>query len=78
MPRFLDTSTGEFRWIADASTVTYAILSHTWRHEEDGGEQTFDEIRKLWKRVRKARAEFLKGEPPSKCSLEYVSVHLVH
>ncbi|EIW61109.1 HET-domain-containing protein, partial [Trametes versicolor FP-101664 SS1] len=63
MPRFLDTSTGEFRWIADASTVTYAILSHTWRPEEDGGEQTFDETNKLRRRMRKARAEF-KGESP--------------
>lgn len=59
--------------------MTYAILSHTWRPEEDGGEQTFAQMRKLWRRMRKARVEF-KGELPSKFSLEYDSVplRLVH
>lgn len=51
MPRFLDTSTGKFIWIADPSTVIYAILSHTWRTDDEGGEQTYDDVRKLWKRV---------------------------
>ncbi|OJT14791.1 Vegetative incompatibility protein HET-E-1 [Trametes pubescens] len=60
MPRFLDTSTGDFCWVADPSTVTYAILSHTWRSEAEGGEQTYDEVRKLWKRMRKAG---LSGKP---------------
>ncbi|KAI0357652.1 HET-domain-containing protein [Trametes cingulata] len=40
MPRFLDTSTGQFRFIHDAATVRYAILSHTWRSPEEGGEHT--------------------------------------
>lgn len=55
MPRFLDTTTGEFRWIADPSKVVYAILSHTWRSQDEGGEQTYDQVRKIWKRMRKYR-----------------------
>ncbi|OJT03833.1 Vegetative incompatibility protein HET-E-1 [Trametes pubescens] len=55
MPRFLDTATGEFRWIADPSNAVYAILSHTWRSEEEGGEQTYNQVRKIWKRMRKSR-----------------------
>ncbi|KAH9848565.1 heterokaryon incompatibility protein-domain-containing protein [Lenzites betulinus] len=47
MPRFLHTYTGKFVWIADIGANPYAILSHTWRSEEDGGEQTYDELVKL-------------------------------
>ncbi len=43
MPRFLNTSTGEFVWIVDPSKERYAILSHTW----DDIEQTYDYIRNL-------------------------------
>lgn len=47
MPRFLDTFTGRFVWIHDAGTVPYAILSHTWRTEEEGGEQTYGDVCRL-------------------------------
>lgn len=47
MPRFLDTSTGEFEWHNDPRHVAYAILSHTWRSPEDGGEQSYDEVQAL-------------------------------
>ncbi|KAI0823774.1 hypothetical protein BC628DRAFT_478124 [Trametes gibbosa] len=48
MARFLDTHTGEFRWINDPSTVTYAILSHRW---DEKGEQTFPEVEELRKEL---------------------------
>ncbi|KAH9851048.1 hypothetical protein C2E23DRAFT_886801 [Lenzites betulinus] len=47
MPRFLDTTTGRYVWIDDPSSVRYAILSHTWRREADGGEQSYTNIREL-------------------------------
>ncbi|KAH9848619.1 heterokaryon incompatibility protein-domain-containing protein [Lenzites betulinus] len=47
MPRFLNTYTGEFVWIADVGATPYAILSHTWRSDKEGGEQTYDDIVKL-------------------------------
>ncbi|EIW61115.1 HET-domain-containing protein [Trametes versicolor FP-101664 SS1] len=51
MPRFLHTYTGEFHWVADPSTVMYAILSHTWQPEELGGEQSYASIVELQTRV---------------------------
>ncbi|KAH9857400.1 hypothetical protein C2E23DRAFT_271956 [Lenzites betulinus] len=56
MPRFLDTFTGEFRWIVDPSTISYAILSHTWRSEKEGGEQSYADVRQLWLTVAAERA----------------------
>ncbi|KAH9848535.1 heterokaryon incompatibility protein-domain-containing protein [Lenzites betulinus] len=47
MPRFLNTHTGEFVWIAEIGATPYAILSHTWRSAEEGGEQTFDDVVRL-------------------------------
>lgn len=47
MPRFLDTFTGQFIWIDDAGKVPYAILSHTWRPDEEGGEQSYEDVRRL-------------------------------
>lgn len=47
MPRFLNTYTGEFVFLAEVGATPYAILSHTWRPAEEGGEQTFDDIVKL-------------------------------
>lgn len=47
MPRFLNTYTGEFVLLAEVGATPYAILSHTWRPAEEGGEQTFDDIMKL-------------------------------
>ncbi|KAH9847149.1 heterokaryon incompatibility protein-domain-containing protein [Lenzites betulinus] len=47
MPRFLNTYTGEFVSIAEIGATSYAILSHTWQSEEEGGEQTFDDVVKL-------------------------------
>ncbi|OJT03322.1 Vegetative incompatibility protein HET-E-1 [Trametes pubescens] len=47
MPRFLNTLTGEFEWYNDPRKVIYAILSHTWRASEDGGEQSFSDVQKL-------------------------------
>ncbi|KAH9855731.1 heterokaryon incompatibility protein-domain-containing protein [Lenzites betulinus] len=45
--RFLNTSTGEFVWISDPSSVRYAILSHTWRTDLEGGEQSFEDVQAL-------------------------------
>lgn len=45
--RLLNTCTGQFVWIADPSAVRYAILSHTWRSEGEGGEQSYDDVREL-------------------------------
>ncbi|KAI0357703.1 HET-domain-containing protein [Trametes cingulata] len=47
MPRFIDTHTGKFVWVPDARRARYAILSHTWRAEEDGGEQSYADVLKL-------------------------------
>lgn len=47
MPRFLNTLTGEFEWYNDPRKVIYAILSHTWRPSEDGGEQCFGDVLNL-------------------------------
>ncbi len=47
MPRFLDAWTGEFEWHSNPKHVVYAILSHTWRSPEEGGEQTYDDVRAL-------------------------------
>lgn len=47
MPRFLNTLTGEFEWYDNPRDIRYAILSHTWRLRRDGGEQSFDDIRRL-------------------------------
>ncbi|OJT04026.1 Vegetative incompatibility protein HET-E-1 [Trametes pubescens] len=47
MPRFLHTHTGEFVWIDDPESCSYAILSHTWRSASAGGEQSYDDVRKL-------------------------------
>ncbi|KAI0357762.1 HET-domain-containing protein [Trametes cingulata] len=47
MPRFIDTHTGEFVWVPDAQNARYAILSHTWRPETDGGEQSYADVLKL-------------------------------
>ncbi|KAL1948055.1 hypothetical protein VTO73DRAFT_12130 [Trametes versicolor] len=55
MPRFLDTWTGEFVWESDPSQVTYAILSHVWRKDCEGGEQSYDEVRNIQAAVKKTR-----------------------
>ncbi|OJT13493.1 Vegetative incompatibility protein HET-E-1 [Trametes pubescens] len=47
MPRFLDTLTGQFVWKEHPTNVVYAILSHTWRSAEEGGEQSYEDVRKL-------------------------------
>ncbi|KAI0744082.1 heterokaryon incompatibility protein-domain-containing protein [Daedaleopsis nitida] len=39
--RLIDTLTGEFHWIADPSSVHYAILSHVWSLD---GEQTYQDL----------------------------------
>ncbi|KAI0650944.1 heterokaryon incompatibility protein-domain-containing protein [Trametes meyenii] len=43
--RFLDTNTGQFVWVDDPRKERYAILSHTWRSEESGGEQSYEDVR---------------------------------
>ncbi|KAH9858539.1 hypothetical protein C2E23DRAFT_745444 [Lenzites betulinus] len=45
MLRFLNTYTGEFVWIVEIGATPYTILSHTWRSDEEGGEQTYADIR---------------------------------
>lgn len=55
MPRFLNTWTGEFEWHSDPSTVTYAILSHVWREPEEGGEQSYDDVRRIQAAVNRGR-----------------------
>ncbi|EIW56881.1 uncharacterized protein TRAVEDRAFT_73247 [Trametes versicolor FP-101664 SS1] len=52
MPRFLDTHTGEFVLKNDPATARYAILSHTWRSEANGGEQTYDVVIELQRQSR--------------------------
>ncbi|KAL1945039.1 hypothetical protein VTO73DRAFT_2659 [Trametes versicolor] len=47
MPRFLNTMSGEFEWHDDPKDITYAILSHTWRSTEHGGEQSYQDIQTL-------------------------------
>ncbi|KAH9851032.1 heterokaryon incompatibility protein-domain-containing protein [Lenzites betulinus] len=47
MPRFLDTHTGHFVWIDDPKKCSYVILSHTWRPVSAGGEQSYEDLRKL-------------------------------
>lgn len=44
MPRFLDTVTGDFVWKNGPQDFPYAILSHTWRLESKGGEQSYAEV----------------------------------
>ncbi|KAI0649820.1 hypothetical protein C8Q79DRAFT_349833 [Trametes meyenii] len=47
MPRFLDTTTGCFIWNTDLHDDRYAILSHTWRPADEGGEQSYGEVCKI-------------------------------
>lgn len=44
MPRFLNAWTGEFEWHNRPEGIIYAILSHTWRSEKEGGEQSYDDV----------------------------------
>lgn len=56
MPRFLDTLTGNFVWTDNPQTVVYAILSHTWRSVEEGGEQSYQDVRRLQDQVEATEA----------------------
>ncbi|KAI0827272.1 hypothetical protein BC628DRAFT_1368623 [Trametes gibbosa] len=47
MPRFLNTHTGQFVWIADPKKCSYAILSHTWQPVSAGGEQSYEDLQRL-------------------------------
>ncbi|EIW58298.1 uncharacterized protein TRAVEDRAFT_123225, partial [Trametes versicolor FP-101664 SS1] len=47
MPRFLNTWTGEFEWHNHPEEIVYAILSHTWRSDAEGGEQSYEDVRAL-------------------------------
>lgn len=47
MPHFLNTWTGEFEWHSNPRKVVYAILSHTWRSPNEGGEQSYSDVRRL-------------------------------
>ncbi|KAI0827312.1 heterokaryon incompatibility protein-domain-containing protein [Trametes gibbosa] len=64
MPRFLDTRTGEFVWIAVVDATPYAILSHTWRALHEGGEQTYDDVLKLQSSCRASDAGRTEDDPP--------------
>lgn len=55
MPRFLNTWTGEFEWHPDPTQVTYAILSHVWREPQEGGEQSYYDVRRIQAAVMKGR-----------------------
>lgn len=55
MPRFLNTWTGEFEWHPDPNKVTYAILSHVWRDSGEGGEQSYDDVRRIQAAVKQSR-----------------------
>lgn len=55
MPRFLDTLTGQFVWKDNPANVVYAILSHTWQSAEQGGEQSYNDVRKLQAEVEASR-----------------------
>ncbi|EIW51946.1 HET-domain-containing protein [Trametes versicolor FP-101664 SS1] len=65
MPRFLNTWTGEFEVHSDPKKVTYAILSHVWRSAEDGGEQTYGDVRKIQVAVKKGLSH-ISSSPPTK------------
>ncbi|KAI0672216.1 heterokaryon incompatibility protein-domain-containing protein, partial [Trametes maxima] len=45
--RLLNTRTGKFCWVADPNTIHYAILSHTWTSDAEGGEQSYADILSL-------------------------------
>lgn len=70
MPRFLNTSTGEFVWIVDPSKERYAILSHTW----DDKEQTYDDIRDLQASVEKLVRETQPSLPSSSTDLPSTTI----
>lgn len=63
MPRFLDTVTGDFVWKNGPQDFPYAILSHTWRSESKGGEQTYAEVcamqNEIYAEVRKQRELYI-------------------
>lgn len=61
MPRFLDTLTGKFVWKDKPDEVAYAILSHTWKSAEEGGEQSFDDIKALQDEMMVAEAEAMES-----------------
>lgn len=69
MPRFLDTVTGQFVCKDDAAGVVYAILSHTWRSAVQGGEQSFDDIRRLQAEVEDQRNTLGSGSVSSATSI---------
>ncbi|KAI0636349.1 heterokaryon incompatibility protein-domain-containing protein [Trametes polyzona] len=71
MPRFLNTSTGEFEEHNDPALIRYAILSHTWRQKEAGGEQSYQDVRKLQMEVEAAKEGIPEGGPNS---VTYVTV----
>ncbi|KAI0652541.1 hypothetical protein C8Q79DRAFT_1020673 [Trametes meyenii] len=61
MPRFFkDTVAGEFVWKNTLEGVCYTILSHTWRSDQEGGEQSFDDVLHLQGEI----AEELRKRPP--------------
>ncbi|KAH9848562.1 heterokaryon incompatibility protein-domain-containing protein [Lenzites betulinus] len=73
MPRFLNTHTGEFVWLADVGPTPYAILSHTWRSAEEGGEQTFDDLVKLQAECPIANSKPWNDDPPPPVNNKFFS-----
>ncbi|KAL1948068.1 hypothetical protein VTO73DRAFT_12143 [Trametes versicolor] len=72
MPRFLNTWTGEFEWHPDPSEVTYAILSHVWRNAKDGGEQSYDDVRRIQAAVEEGRE---KSQSPAPVAAKPTAYH---
>lgn len=72
MPRFLNTWTGEFEWHNDPTQVTYAILSHVWRNQEDGGEQSYDDVRRI---QAAAKEGCVIPQPPASNALDTLEYH---
>ena len=70
--RLLDTETGQFvEKDPEARETVYAILSHTW---DKGGEQTFEELKKIqWRYSRGPQAQQGGRVDPKACTSSYPS-----
>ncbi|OJT04025.1 Vegetative incompatibility protein HET-E-1 [Trametes pubescens] len=66
MPRFLNTWTGEFEWHNDPKLTTYAVLSHVWRDPNNGGEQSYGDVRRIQATVQNSRPSVSDTAPSNK------------
>lgn len=61
MLRFLNTWTGELESYNVTKLITYAILSHVWRNPNNGGEQSYDDVRRIQAAVQNGRSSISDG-----------------